>query len=267
MKHESYELAEFKAVTDGPKRGLFAALVSVFNNVDRNGDRVMPGAFTKSISDWRASGKPIPVVWSHEHRDPEAYIGAVDPQDMRETKDGLVVAGRLDIEDNPKAAKIYDLLAAGRLKEWSFAYEVKQEAIGKDLARELTEVNLFEVGPTLVGANPEVRTLAMKAAVLEEPSSLEPLIVKQLDDFGGDLDALIESKIGRAISTKTEARIRAALAELTTILSSLDTEDAATEEQKSSTPEPEEIIPEPPREDELLRRGLTEVGVFLSSRR
>lgn len=258
MKHESYELAEFKAVDDGPKRGLFAALVSVFNNVDRNGDRVMPGAFTKSLESWRASGNPIPVVWSHEHRDPESYIGSVDPQDVRETKDGLVVAGKLDIEDNPKAAKIYDLLVKGRVKEWSFAYEVKDESIGKDLARELNEINVFEVGPTLVGANPAVRTLAMKSA------ELDPGVVKQLDDFETELGALIEEKIGRAISNKTESRIRAALAELTTILSSLD-EDVEPEEQKSSTPEPE-VIPEP-REDELLRRGLTEAGVFLSHRK
>jgi HK97 family phage prohead protease len=168
MKVGEYQIAEFKAVSDGPKRGLFAALVSVFGNVDRSGDRMMKGAFTKSIKRWMESGRPIPVIWSHEWKDPHSYIGQVNPADVKETDKGLVVAGKLDIEDNPNALKIYDLLASGRLKEWSFGYEVLEERIAKDLARDLLEVDLIEVGPTLKGANPQVATLAMKNAVAVE---------------------------------------------------------------------------------------------------
>ena len=47
-----FELLEFKATeaVDQPA-GLFAALVSVFSTKDRLGDRVLPGAFSKSIAD------------------------------------------------------------------------------------------------------------------------------------------------------------------------------------------------------------------------
>lgn len=271
MKHESYDLVEFKAdETDSGRRGLFAALVSVFNNVDRHGDRVVPGAFKKSIAKWRESGNPVPVVWSHEHKDPDAYIGSVDPSNLKETDRGLVVAGQLDIEDNPKARRIYDLLANGRLKQWSFAYEVKDERIAEDLARELVELDLFEVGPTLVGANAEAMTLAVKAAELEEAGSnepqlkLDPLISDALARFDGDIDKLLEEKVGRVISSKTEAKVRAAMAALTDILAALGEEVPA--EQASSSPEAKADEPKPPGEKELLRLGLSEVGSFLAAR-
>jgi HK97 family phage prohead protease len=166
MDHAAFDIVEFKADTSGP-RGLFAALVSVFGNVDRNGDRVLPGAFTKSVERWRASGRPIPVIWSHEHRDPEAYIGEVDPADVKETDRGLVVAGRLDIETSETAAQVFDLLQRGRVKDWSFAYEVTDSDLVREdsqMVRNVREVELFEVGPTLVGANAATATLSVASA-------------------------------------------------------------------------------------------------------
>lgn len=361
MKHESYDLVEFKADGSGGGLGLFAAIVSVFNNIDRHGDRVVPGAFTKSIERWRKSGNPVPVVWSHEHKDPEAYIGSVDPNDLRETDRGLVVAGKLDIENNTKAHRIYDLLASGRLKQWSFAYEVKDERIADDLARELVELDLFEVGPTLIGANAEAMTLAVKEAEVEskavdesawdgnaamsacstaaqyreicaaehtvgdpderqhwalphhflgkgpnakgvtaalgrvdqtqnitdaerasgrrhleahsaairgastEPElKLDAQVVEALARFDGDIDRLLEEKVGRVISSKTESKVRAAIAALSEILASLGEELPA--EQASSPPEAKAEEPEQPGENELLRLGLSEVGSFLAER-
>jgi len=197
LKTASYELAEFKTLDEEAEEppGLFAALVSAFGNVDRSGDRVMPGAFRKSIQRWRESGDPIPVIWSHEWRNPDDYIGQVDPQHVKETSEGLVVAGKLEINANPRARRVYDLLRDGLLKEWSFGYEVKDERLAKDLARELYEVDLIEVGPTLKGANPEVRTLAVKEADASEESVTEPLQpnepeieAKQVDDSAWDGD-------------------------------------------------------------------------------
>jgi HK97 family phage prohead protease len=271
MKQATFPLAEWKAA-DGPRSGLFAALVSVFNTIDRVGDRVVPGAFSKSLERWRSSGSNIPVIWSHDHKNAEHYIGQADPQDVKETKAGLVVAGKLDIEDNPNAARIFNLLERGLVKNWSFAYEVKQEELGDDLARNLVEVDLLEIGPTLVGANSETRTLALKEAPTEvspEQASasaelkLDAAVAAELARFEGDVDALIEAKIGRAISSKTEAKIRAALAALEQILSS-DGEEMP--EQASSTPAVKSPAEGPIGENELLRLALTDAGVFLAER-
>src|SRR5690348_14764360 len=81
--------------------GTFEALVSAFGNVDLVGDRVQPGAFTKTLENFRSKGQPIPVVLSHQWDDPMYHIGAADPANVKQTPAGLVVQGKLDIADNP----------------------------------------------------------------------------------------------------------------------------------------------------------------------
>lgn len=162
MAHrKAFPLTQFKAV-DGAAPGTFEAVVSVFGNVDLVGDRVVKGAFAKSLQDWKASGDPIPVIWSHDWANPEAHVGAVNPADAVETDQGLLVKGALDV-GKPFAAQVYDLLKARRVREFSFAYDVVDEAKASDGANELLELSLIEVGPTLKGANPATQLVGVKS--------------------------------------------------------------------------------------------------------
>src|SRR5687768_1326736 len=52
---------EVKAASDGAAAGTFEAIVSVFGNVDYAGDRVMPGAFERTLKE---RGLP-PIYWNH----------------------------------------------------------------------------------------------------------------------------------------------------------------------------------------------------------
>src|SRR4051812_39383926 len=58
MLHKNFPF-EFKNLDDA---GTFEATVAVFNNVDKGGDRILPGAFEKTLAQWQASGDPIPVI-------------------------------------------------------------------------------------------------------------------------------------------------------------------------------------------------------------
>lgn len=271
MNTASFDVIEFKAddgTADQPQ-GLFAALVSVFGTVDRVGDRVMPGAFTKTLERWRDSGKPIPVVWSHQKDDPESYIGSVDPADMKETDAGLVVAGRLDIDTSSRARKVFDLLKTGRLRQWSFSYAVKSERMAKDKARDLLEVDLFEVGPTLIGAHQDALTLAVKDA--GAPVNLEAAVTKQISEFGDELDAVLEAKVGRALSARTEKAIRQALATLEDVLTSIGQEDEVPTDEASTDAAAKDGSPDPDvtttavTVDPLLME-LANAGTFLAER-
>src|SRR5690554_3452410 len=164
MLRKSHPIASFKALKDdnGDLTGEFEAIVSVFGNVDLVGDRVVKRTFSKSLERWKASGDPIPVIWSHQWGDPFAHIGGVS--DAEETAKGLLVRGNLDM-DNPTAAYIAKLLAERRVKAFSFAYDVVDERRAKDGANELYELDIIEVGPTLKGANPEAALLAAKTLV------------------------------------------------------------------------------------------------------
>lgn len=168
MLHKSHEIKEFTAATNelGDITGEFEAVVSVFGNVDKVGDRVMKGAFEKSLARWSMSGDPIPVIWSHQWSDPKSHLGIV--VEAAEKGDGLWVKGQLDM-DNEDAAYVGKLLAERRVKEFSFAYDVIEEARSKkDGANDLIELDIFEVGPTLKGANPSTQLIAAKGVVLSK---------------------------------------------------------------------------------------------------
>lgn len=162
---KTYEIASFKALPDlNGETGRFEAIVSVFGNVDLQGDRVKAGAFTKSLDAWKQSGDPIPIIWSHDWADPFAHIGAADPNLAEELPQGLKLVGSLDV-DKPFAAQVYDLLKSKRVREWSFAYDIIDEKRAADKANDLITLDLIEAGPTLKGANPDTVTLGVKSAL------------------------------------------------------------------------------------------------------
>jgi len=186
--------------SDGAPAGEFEALVSVFGNVDVVGDRVMPGAFAKSLERWAASDNAIPVIYSHAHSDPNALLGSVT--DAKETADGLWVKGQLDL-DSPAGASVYRAMRGRALTKFSFAYDVMAEAPAKDDpgVNELSELDLIEVGPTVIPANPETELLAVKHA---------------------------DAKAGRVLSAKNEERLRQARDLLGEVLSQLGNAEEAT---------------------------------------
>ncbi|APY88176.1 HK97 family phage prohead protease [Streptomyces alfalfae] len=156
---------------DGLAVGQFTALVSVFDNEDSVGDVVRAGAFTETLAAWAAKGDSIPVIWSHAWGDPFAHIGHVVK--ATETLAGLEVTGQIDdLEENPTAAQVSRLLKGRRVTQFSFAYDVDEEAYVRDDNHkyggywELRKLSLHEVGPCLVGANQETELLAAKASGL-----------------------------------------------------------------------------------------------------
>lgn len=164
MERKSFPV-EVKAAGDS---GQFTALAAVFGNVDRGGDRILPGAFTKVLDQMREAGDPLPIVLSHKHEDPMAVIGKANPADVVETADGLQVTGNLDLS-NPVAKQAHKLMKERLLKGWSFAYTVAKDGQKvNDGVNDITEMkDLFEAGPTLIGMNPEAQLQAVKSIETE----------------------------------------------------------------------------------------------------
>jgi HK97 family phage prohead protease len=151
--------------------GEYRAIVSAFGNVDAAGDVVMPGAFTDTLAQWEASGKTIPLMWSHEWGDAFGDIGEV--LDAAETETGLEIHAKIDLE-NPTGRQVYKRLKGGRLDNHSFAYEVLDAAEAERDGRPVTELrklDLIECGPCMVGANRQTPVLEIKTAI---PASSGP---------------------------------------------------------------------------------------------
>lgn len=140
--------------------GQFEALVSVFGNKDAYGEKVMPGAFTRTLEEWATKGDPIPVYWSHRLDDPDFNIGHV--LEASETEEGLYVKAQLDL-DNPKAIATHNLMKSRRVTDFSFSFNVPPGGAKEgDDAVELTDIDLYEVGPTPIGANPATDLIGVK---------------------------------------------------------------------------------------------------------
>lgn len=163
--------AEVKALTkeDGAtKPGEFEALVAVFDNVDKQGDRIKSGAFDETLKAWRESGDPIPVVLAHQWGDPWSHIGYARPEDVKSIPGrGLYAKATLDVDDNPVARQVHRLMERRSLKEFSFGYTVPDggEQKAEDGAYDLTKLSLIEFGPCLKGVNDATELLAVKAEV------------------------------------------------------------------------------------------------------
>jgi HK97 family phage prohead protease len=166
VKHKAFQLHSFKALDEG--KGVFEAIVAVFNNVDRGGDKILPGAFKDTLAEWEAKGRPIPVIFSHEWANLDAHIGQV--LEAKEVEQGLYIKGQLEM-DEPFAQRVYKKMQKGTLAEFSFAYDVvdmAQVKEGDKWINELRKLELLEVGPCLVGMNPDTQLLGVKEWTPEE---------------------------------------------------------------------------------------------------
>jgi HK97 family phage prohead protease len=198
--------------------GVFEAYVSVWDNVDSYGDVMRKGAFSKTLEEWKAKGAPIPVLWSHRTDDPDMNIGHVI--EAKEDDRGLLVKAQIDLE-SPNGATVYRLMKGGRVREFSFAYSVTDgSAQTKDgnSFYEIRGVNLYEVGPTPVGANPATELLDLKARVDEVAH---------------------QTKAGRVLSAANESAIREALDQVegiaATLKSVLPADDSEADEDQDET--------------------------------
>lgn len=152
--------------------GQFTGYASVFGNVDSVGDKIIKGAFAKSLKDFGDGGAGIPCYWCHETSDPEMNLGTT--LEATEDEHGLFVKVQLDL-DNPKAAYAYKLLKEQRVRQMSFAYQVTDGENKKDCF-EITGCKIFEVSIVPVGANQATSIESVKALQDEDetaPSSDE----------------------------------------------------------------------------------------------
>lgn len=179
------EYKSFNTTVEEKDGGAVRAYASTFDRTpDSVGDVVAPGAFDKTIANWKASGKPIPLLWGHDTDDPFSNIGAAT--DYGTDERGLWFDADFDA-DNEKAQYVRKLVKEGRVFQCSFAYAVKDaapvELEGGQKANELRELDLFEISIVQIPAN--------QNATVEE--------VKSVD---------VESKAGRRNSAKDADELR-----------------------------------------------------------
>lgn len=131
--------------------GYIEGLAAGYNNVDFGGDRILPGAFIKSLEG--RSG--VPMLLYHDQSRPVGKWA-----EFEETPEGLVTKGKITTKTRD-GGEAYELVKDGALSGLSIGYDatVKRMA-GK--VRELVELFLHEVSLVPIGMNPKALISGVK---------------------------------------------------------------------------------------------------------
>lgn len=165
------ELVEGKRDGDEAEFGRIEGFAAVFNNVDRQGDIIRPGAFSKTINERIASGKVVLMTRHFAYGgDTTDAIGLIDK--AVETRKGLKISAKLFDDANSQAAR-EKLKAAPNAWGMSVGFKTIRSAdnrdkVGNVIGKELLEVALYEVTLTLVPANEKTDANAKRDDELEE---------------------------------------------------------------------------------------------------
>lgn len=216
MKIKSFEV-KYKDVGNGQIEGYASTWI---RKPDSYGDVVKQGAFTKTLAERWKGGKGIPFLWAHKMDDLGAFIGTAD---ANEDEIGLHFVANFD--DTEQAQRVRGLYKDGRLKKFSFAYDVMEAGMvtleDGVKANELRVLDLYEISAVTVPAN---------------------------DDAG-----VVDVKSGRRNSKADEDKIKEAISLLQAVLGEIEQEDvddgeddpdanAKAEEQKASNPAKDALL-------------------------
>lgn len=166
-----------KSVSDS---GEFEGYGSIFGNKDSYGDIVVPGAFAKSLDEWKEKGRQPALLWQHQMDEP---IGVYT--EIREDDAGLYVKGQLLIDDDPLAKRAHAHMKAGSLSGMSIGYRLIDWEFDKDKeAWMLKEIDLWEVSLVTFPANDEARIQNVKSALAHGETPRPSDVERALRDVG-----------------------------------------------------------------------------------
>ena len=137
--------------------GTFSGYASLFGRVDLGNDRVVRGAFAKSIRDRGAAG--IRMLFQHN---PDKPIGVW--QEVREDGRGLWVRGRI-VKDISNGAEVLSLMRSGAIDGLSIGFKTRRARRHKTTGvREILDADLWEISVVTFPMLPEARVSQVKRA-------------------------------------------------------------------------------------------------------
>ena len=167
LEHKAAPIADIQVVDED--KGIVEAYVSVTGVLDRVGDIIEPGAYTKALAERTPHG-----VWSHNWdqrisktlKAEELMPGDPRlPEPIREKKGGgLLVQTQFNLNTTRGRDAYEDVKFFGPDQEWSIGYKATKATRGKDGIRRIKELALFEYSPVLHGAMPLAKNVSVKSA-------------------------------------------------------------------------------------------------------
>lgn len=181
-------------------QGIVEHFVAVIGNVDEGGDRVMPNAFVKTISE---RSNRIKALDMHSTDSVTRIVGR--PLEMREVgkneltpeilayapdaTGGLLIKTQYAI-DTTRGRDVFNLVKGGYAPESSIGYDAVQKEYVKELdrtgkeriVRNLNQIRLWEYSNVIFGMNPATAVVSAKAK--DEPTEAKPYgVIPEGDEY------------------------------------------------------------------------------------
>ncbi len=131
--------------------GIIEAYVSIFNNIDLDGDIIKQGAFKESLKAKLPKG-----VWMHDWNLPIAKTLKAE-----EDERGLFIRAQFNLETQ-RGKEAYSDIKFGIIDEFSIGFKVLDFEWDENDNRIIKKVKLYEWSPVLAGANPDTQLLDVK---------------------------------------------------------------------------------------------------------
>ena len=181
---------------------------------DSYGDVIAPGAFTETLKERWNGGVGIPFLWAHQMGDIDSYIGTATAD---EDDKGLHFVAEFDATKD--AQRVRELYKDGRLKKFSFAYDILEAAEIKledgQRAYELRKLDLYEISAVCVPANDDAGVVDVKArrrrCKTDRLKEAVNLINGFVDEFDESDDAEDDSEDKAAAEDLTKSKADKAL--------------------------------------------------------
>jgi HK97 family phage prohead protease len=195
--HKEFSEVQTKVLDDS--RGLCQTMFAITGNVDRQGDRILPGAFGKALS----AKTSVPVVYSHGWADISQVLGKTTGwTELRpgslELPPALLSKGLGGVRANvqfelgvPAGQIAWTHVRNKNLTNWSWAFDIDSD--GEKYEGNVREIKgikeIFEITLCPVGANAEAMTMALRKAMEMQVGGNPPLaarkayLVRQVNDL------------------------------------------------------------------------------------
>ncbi len=173
--------------------GTVEAYVSVFNNVDYVGERILPGFFADTIGESAKTQKPLPaVLWSHNVWDVPIGItteaeevlpyNAILPADIRQLG-GLRVVGKFNM-DVQLAREAFSSIVFGSLRKYSIGYYVLVDQYDRETGIvDLIKGDWVEWSPVNFAANDMTETVGAKGGPPELEVREHVMVLRKEAEF------------------------------------------------------------------------------------
>lgn len=143
---------EFKAALAVDDAGLITGTAWPFGTPDRVGDLIEKGAFAGAAA-------PLPMLAFHDAADPVGTWTSIE-----ETGAGLMVKGKLLVDEVSRAREIRALVVSGAVGGLSIGFRTRKAEPRKGGGRTIKALELVEISLVTVPAHPGARVTSAKSA-------------------------------------------------------------------------------------------------------